>query len=132
MSRHPTAEDFDHARDLRKHDTGPFPLRLEPAPPMTAAEVAWSCKATTTNKGAELVETYARSEIARANLDATLDRIIGSQPKRLIVAKLIGACEGLCSSGLLGDGEREMRLLIAEALSAFGMNAANRDEREPA
>jgi hypothetical protein len=49
------------------------------------------------------------------------------------VATLIAACETIAASGLLGEpSERLLREQIADALIAFGMFAANRDEREAA
>lgn len=47
------------------------------------------------------------------------------------VAGLIVSCEVLCESGILDERtEMLMRSRIAETLSAFGMTAANRDERK--
>lgn len=47
------------------------------------------------------------------------------------VASLIVTCETLCESGLLGvQNEMLVRERVAEALTAFGMSAANRPERE--
>jgi hypothetical protein len=38
------------------------------------------------------------------------------------VAKLVGHCEAIAGSGLLPEpSEQSLRLLVAEALSAFGM-----------
>lgn len=49
------------------------------------------------------------------------------------VASLIVTCEALCESGLLGEkNEMLVRERVASALAAFGMCAANRDEREAA
>lgn len=42
--------------------------------------------------------------------------------RRLAVAALIGDCEAIAGSGVLTEpAEQSLRLLIAEALSAFGM-----------
>jgi hypothetical protein len=52
--------------------------------------------------------------------------------QRLAVAKLVGICEGLVGSGLLGGGEAEfkVRVAIVDALVAFDM--PSKSEREPA
>ena len=44
-----------------------------------------------------------------------------SQEQALAVAKLIGALEGVVSSGVIAgaDAELEIRIIIAEALAAF-------------
>jgi hypothetical protein len=43
--------------------------------------------------------------------------------QRLCVAALIGHCEAIAESGQLSEpAEESLRLLIAETLSAFGMN----------
>jgi hypothetical protein len=42
------------------------------------------------------------------------------------VAKLVGHCEAIVGSGLLPEpSEQSLRLLIAEALTAFGMDSHN-------
>lgn len=42
--------------------------------------------------------------------------------RRLAVASLIGECEAIAGSGVLTEpAEQSLRLLIAETLSAFGM-----------
>lgn len=124
----------DYERDSRKSwSADQFPARFEEPPIESPAQIAWMCQHSTTNKGADLIEAYARSQIARASLDATLEKITSNQPRRFAVAKLIGVCEGLCKLGVLSEQmERHLRQHIAETLSAFGMNAANREERQAA
>jgi hypothetical protein len=70
--RHPTAEDWDHERDLRKHEPRPSDLTTS---------------------------------------------------QRVSIAKLIGAMEGVISSGILHDhaAELELRSIVADALAAFGL-----------
>lgn len=49
------------------------------------------------------------------------------------LAALIVSVEVLCESGVLDTStEMLMRVRVAETLSAFGMSAGNRDEREAA
>lgn len=68
-----TAEDFDHAHDLRKHDPMPSDVRM----PMA---------------------------------------------HRIIVAKLVGALEGVASSGVCpADVELDLRMIVADALALFDM-----------
>jgi hypothetical protein len=51
--------------------------------------------------------------------------------KRLAAAALIGECEAIIECGLLPEqNEQALRLLIADALSAFGMQ--HHDERNAA
>ena len=68
---HPTADDFDHQRDLRKvdHDRIPaLPLFLQ-TPVPTAYTIAALCQGIPINEAAELIEQYARSEAAAARLE---------------------------------------------------------------
>lgn len=47
------------------------------------------------------------------------------------VLSLVGFCEGLCTTGAVSDlNERYLRRRIASVLSALGMSAANRDDRQ--
>lgn len=41
--------------------------------------------------------------------------------QRFALARLVGLAEGVVSSGALGDGELAARVVIADALAAFGM-----------
>lgn len=51
--------------------------------------------------------------------------------QRVCVASLVGHCESIAASGRLElPAEQSLRLLIAETLSAFGMQA--NDERKAA
>jgi hypothetical protein len=53
---------------------------------------------------------------------SSLDQTIREMPQRCAVAKLVGHCEGLISSGLLGEKlEMTMRQSVAETLAAFNM-----------
>ena len=72
--RHPTAEDFDRARDLQKHEIRASDVRLSPS-------------------------------------------------QRVSLAKLIGAMEGVISSGILHDhaAELELRTIVADALATFAL-----------
>ena len=69
--KHPTADDFDHARDLRKVDTAripALPLFLQ-TPVPTAYTIAALCQGIPIKDAAELIEQFARSEAARAKLE---------------------------------------------------------------
>jgi hypothetical protein len=47
------------------------------------------------------------------------------------ISALLASCETLCETGVLGERtEMLLRERIAETLTAFGLTAANRDERE--
>lgn len=51
--------------------------------------------------------------------------------QRLAAAALIGECEAIVECGLLGEqGEMSLRLLIADALSAFGMQHNDHFEQD--
>lgn len=51
-----------------------------------------------------------------------IDQIRSSIPQRYAVAKLVGYCEAIAASGLVGDVmEGKLRAHIAETLSAFNM-----------
>lgn len=54
------------------------------------------------------------------------ERIAAETPKRYAVAELVGYCEGLCASGILGEQELTLRNLVAQTLAAFEM--PSRDE----
>jgi hypothetical protein len=60
-----------------------------------------------------------------SELDMERQRIEAMCPtisQRYAVAKLVGYCESIASSGLVGEPmERRLRERIAETLSAFGM-----------
>lgn len=117
----------DHFRGSRKHERHRLDVAID-----GAMEVACAVRdATNHHAAAGLVQAYVKSEIARANLDAALERVMAATPSRCAAAKLIGYCEGMAKSGDLGfETEMQLRRLIGEALSAFGMCAANRAERE--
>ena len=76
--RHPTADDFDRARDHRKHEwrpgDKPSPRPDLPEPSVQALEVALMVK----NEGiklqlaAQLIEEYAKAEAARIRLEAAV------------------------------------------------------------
>jgi hypothetical protein len=53
------------------------------------------------------------------------------QRRRLAAAALIGECEAIVECGLLPEeNQQSLRLLIADALAAFGM--PSKSEKEPA
>ena len=69
--KHPTAEDFDHARDLRKVDTDripALPLFLQ-TPVPTAYTIAALCQGIPINAAADLIERYAQTAAAGARLE---------------------------------------------------------------
>lgn len=69
--RHPTAEDFDHQRDLRKHEPRPTdpPSRFDRKIP-TAIEVAMLVRGlTNVTDAADLIEQYAKTVAAGARLE---------------------------------------------------------------
>lgn len=41
--------------------------------------------------------------------------------QRFALAKMVGYCEGVAGSGILGNEEPSLRAVIAETLAAFGM-----------
>lgn len=52
----------------------------------------------------------------------SLDQIIADLPRRGQVAKILGMCEGICNSGILGDDlTKKLRGEIAATLAAFNM-----------
>lgn len=54
----------------------------------------------------------------------SLDQIIADLPRRGQVAKIIGMCEGICNSGILGaDLTAKLRGEITATLAAFNMPA---------
>lgn len=80
--KHPTPEDFDHARDLRKHDSEPariVPLFTEGNIP-TAFQIAALCCGIPVDAAAKLIEQYATTKASAAALEeaqriyARLDR----------------------------------------------------------
>jgi hypothetical protein len=69
--RHPTAEDFDHARDLAKVDREPIPalpLFLQ-TPIPTAYTIAALCQGIPINAAADLIEQYANTKASAAKLE---------------------------------------------------------------
>lgn len=68
-SRHPTEQDWDHKRDLRKHDTPPLPARMD-KPLTTAMDIVVLVKAMTNYpEAAALVEQYAGMVAACARVE---------------------------------------------------------------
>ena len=68
---HPTADDFDHQRDLRKvdHDRIPaLPLFLQ-TPVPTAYTIAALCQGIPINEAAELIEQFAATVASGAKLE---------------------------------------------------------------
>lgn len=64
---------------------------------------------------------------------SSLEQTIREMPQRCAVAKLVGHCEGLISSGLLGEKrEATMRKAVAETLAAFNMpSLSERGDLQP-
>lgn len=104
---------WDHAADHRKHwtpDPDPLPLRLQPniSP---ALEVAIAVKGTDNfTNAASLIDQYARTQAVAVPLD-----------RRFAIARLVGYCEGIIKSGILGEEELRLRSIVAEVLVAFDM-----------
>jgi hypothetical protein len=71
--RHPTPEDFDHARDERKHWPRPgddVPLCAQAAPVATATEIALIVRnLANVADGAALIEQYARTRASEGVLE---------------------------------------------------------------
>lgn len=66
--RHPTEQDWDHKRDLRKHD--PLPARFD-IPLSTAMDIVVLVKAMDNyTDAAALIERYADGKAAQTRLDA--------------------------------------------------------------
>jgi hypothetical protein len=82
--RHPTPEDWDHARDERKHWPRPgddVPLCAQAAPVATAVEIALLARDPNVKlaQAASLIEQYARTVASGAVLEAVKtasDRLI--------------------------------------------------------
>lgn len=131
----------DRARDDRKHDFDPLPgdveepMELHLAPPTNPGlALAVIVKGMKDPRAAgALIDQHVATAIAGAKLDAPMafERIVAESPQRCAAAKLVGYCEGLAGSATLPlETETQLRRLIAETLSAFGMSAAERHERE--
>ena len=73
MDRFTQEQRFDHARDLRKHDTDPLPLRLI-TPTSRALDIAVLVQGMKNpTKAADLIEQYAQTVAAEARLQAVAD-----------------------------------------------------------
>jgi hypothetical protein len=60
-----------------------------------------------------------------------VEQTVGSAWQHVCVASLIGHCEALAASGQLTEpSEKSLRFLIAETLSAFGMQSHQQLENE--
>lgn len=119
----------DRARDEQKHDFEPLPHRLD-RQISTALETAVMVKGVKDpREAAKLVEQYANTKVAGAMLGHHAVPTLNTRQTRA-VAVLISTCEMLCAADVLGEkNEVLVRERVAEALSAFNMCAANREER---
>jgi hypothetical protein len=60
-----------------------------------------------------------------------VEQIVGPAWQQVCVASLVGHCEAIAASGHLTEpAEKSLRLLIAETLSAFGMQSHQQLENE--
>jgi hypothetical protein len=60
-----------------------------------------------------------------------VEQTVGQAWQSICVASLVGHCESIAASGHLPEpAEQSLRLLIAETLSAFGMQSHARLENE--
>jgi hypothetical protein len=60
-----------------------------------------------------------------------IEQLVGPAWQSICVASLVGHCESIAASGHLPEpAEQSLRLLIAETLSAFGMQSHARLENE--
>jgi hypothetical protein len=60
-----------------------------------------------------------------------VEQIVGPAWQQVCVASLVGHCEAIAASGDLTEpAEQSLRLLIAETLSAFGMQSHQQLENE--
>jgi hypothetical protein len=60
-----------------------------------------------------------------------VEQIVGPAWQSICVASLIGHCEAIAASGHLTEpAEKSLRFLIAETLSAFGMQSHDQLENE--
>jgi hypothetical protein len=63
--------------------------------------------------------------------DCRIEQAVGSAWQQVCVASLIGHCEAIAASGdLTQPAEKSLRFLIAETLSAFGMQSHQQLENE--
>lgn len=102
---------FDHQRDLRKNgDLNDFPDRMN-QPLTTAMDVVARVKAMDNyTAGEKLIEQYAQTFAVAVPLD-----------RRFALAKMVGYCEGIVKSGILGKEELRLRSIIADVLAAFNL-----------
>lgn len=62
-----------------------------------------------------------------------VEQLVGPAWQQVCVASLVGHCEALAASGHLTEpAERSLRFLVAETLSAFGMQSHQQLENEVA
>lgn len=60
-----------------------------------------------------------------------IEQMVGPSWQQVCVASLIGNCEAIAASGLLPEpSEQSLRFLIAETLTAFGMQSHQQLENE--
>lgn len=69
--------------------------------------------------------------LGKFNGTVRFEQVIGSAWQQVCVASLIGNCEALAASGDLTEpAEQSLRFLIAETLTAFGMQSHQQLENE--
>jgi hypothetical protein len=74
-------ERADHDRDLRKHDTDPLPLRLQPVVPDALAIALLVKGLANVADAASLIEQYAQTVASQARLEGVItasDRILAA------------------------------------------------------
>jgi hypothetical protein len=60
-----------------------------------------------------------------------IEKAVGAAWQKVCVASLVGHCEAIAASGQLTEpSEQSLRFLIAETLSAFGMQSHEQLENE--
>lgn len=69
--------------------------------------------------------------LGKFNDNARVEAVVGPAWQSICVASLVGHCEALAASGdLTPPAEQSLRFLIAETLSAFGMQSHAQLENE--
>lgn len=109
-------ERWDRERDYRKHDSVPL-IRFCHDCCKESTETSWS--------------DYFRVRLCVDCYNIRCEPPAHDNSQRLAVASLIGECEAIAASGELSEShELSLRMLVANALTAFGMTSKR--ERETA
>lgn len=75
--------------------------------------------------------SFSDSDVLGKFTEPRVERIVGPAWQSICVASLIGHCESIAASGqLTTPSEQSLRFLIAETLSAFGMQSHDQVENE--